>query len=822
MKTKEKKIFAAIDFGTRYSRHACGFITKDELGRNATDISQLHWLTDTHENVLLYKAPMSILFHPDQTFHSFGYEANSYYRNNSGKIDFKDWYFFEQVQIKLDTHKDNLTQETIIEDSRKNGSNMKALDVFASIIHYFKYRLLNVSIKRNNDEQQRYTDSDIHWVLTLPAISDLNTKIVMKDAATKAGISDEQLTFALKPDAVSLYCLEYILSSETTQTIRQKITSMPQEFQFILYDQGEDTTDITVLGVTGPKELRKIYQAHDGRCGGNLVNSGFFNYLTYNVVKAISGLVENVKIPSVANITTLIAVGNFSKSNVIVRSIEKKFPNVAVIVPENPEIVVLKGAILCEKVESESLLSRLPKMNMSDFKNLMSKGDYASYENRVFLAGACNVGKSCLASILIGEEIPKKWYSTDGLTIYFGRNGIHLEDRKMIPLKKFETSIVNKLLLATPEMKFDDKQHFEIFENNSTLTIENEPDDTDISGDKDLNVRKLPDQYILKDQIQTKEEQLISFDKTKNDKIELPPLTPNILQQTAASIQRDILQEIREGKYKIEIAPSDLVDFGGQRSYDMTHQLFVQHKGTFIIMFDGRFGLHKPLEEYNQQETAEDILIHWVNSILLYCKDDDDIMPMILFAATHSDFLKTDILAEKRIRITQELVKLFSTHIKSRHIMYDRLFFINATNSNDPEIEMLKDTLVDIAFSQSNWGQRMPLAWVPIEIQISEMRLKDVSLIPKESIQELNQSNKDFTLSEYSLHEFLKFQHSSGKILYFDTEGLDDFIVVQPMAMVNILRSFITDKLFWPKQKDLRWILENISSTGKVQKGRPL
>lgn len=102
---KDKKIFAAIDFGTRYSRYACGFITKDELESNTEYISKLHWLTDKHEKEWLYKAPMSVLFRPDKTFHSFGYEANYYYRNNSGGIDFKDWYFFEQVQIKLNTHK---------------------------------------------------------------------------------------------------------------------------------------------------------------------------------------------------------------------------------------------------------------------------------------------------------------------------------------------------------------------------------------------------------------------------------------------------------------------------------------------------------------------------------------------------------------------------------------------------------------------------------------------------------------------------------------------------------------------------------------------
>ena len=32
------------------------------------------------------------------------------------------------------------------------------------------------------------------------------------------------------------------------------------------------------------------------------------------------------------------------------------------------------------------------------------------------------------------------------------------------------------------------------------------------------------------------------------------------------------------------------------------------------------------------------ILKHWVSSILSYCADDDDILPIILFAATHSDF----------------------------------------------------------------------------------------------------------------------------------------------------------------------------------------
>lgn len=165
-----------------------------------------------------------------------------------------------------------------------------------------------------------------------------------------------------------------------------------------------------------------------------------------------------------------------------------------------------------------------------------------------------------------------------------------------------------------------------------------------------------------------------------------------------------------------------------------------------------------------------------------------------------------------------ELSKLFSTHVKNRHILYDKVFFINATNSNDLQIEHLKEKLVDIAFQQSTWGQRMPISWVPLELQISEMRTNNFSIIQKETIQELNRLNDEFSMPEDLIDKFLKIQHSLGKILYFNIQGLDQFIVVQPTVMVNILRSFITDKMFWPEQQDLRSILENAANTGTIQK----
>ncbi|CAG2253034.1 unnamed protein product [Mytilus edulis] len=142
-----------------------------------------------------------------------------------------------------------------------------------------------------------------------------------------------------------------------------------------------------------------------------------------------------------------------------------------------------------------------------EFKTILSKGTYASYENRVFLAGSVNTGKSTLASVLIGEKVPTDWKSTDGLIIHFGKNGIDLMTRKMIPLEK------------------EQMQSEASFSNNSSCV------ETEESGTAVDQTEKI----------------------TKPEKVELE-----------CSIQEDMCQEISEGNYKMAIAPSDLVDFGGQ------------------------------------------------------------------------------------------------------------------------------------------------------------------------------------------------------------------------------------------------------------------
>lgn len=64
-------------------------------------------------------------------------------------------------------------------------------------------------------------------------------------------------------------------------------------------------------------------------------------------------------------------------------------------------------------------------------------------------------------------------------------------------------------------------------------------------------------------------------------------------------IHQLILKSVQEGTYKQKIVPIDIWDFGGQKDYYMTHQLFITSRGIFVLMFNGNVDLHKHMPDLN-------------------------------------------------------------------------------------------------------------------------------------------------------------------------------------------------------------------------------
>lgn len=188
-----------------------------------------------------------------------------------------------------------------------------------------------------------------------------------------------------------------------------------------------------------------------------------------------------------------------------------------------------------------------------------------------------------------------------------------------------------------------------------------------------------------------------------------------------------IIKLLRTGNYNEKIAPVDIWDFGGQDIYYVTHQLFICYRGTFILVFDGSKDLneHMPVKSYlpglSELPTIAIYLLHWVNSILTFCKQSSEHnrnYPKILLVATHKDLIPKGMVEKRRREIVRQLENLFKNHSGEQHLIYHPLVFLTTTDEQDNELVFLKQQIISIAFTHPSFGHVMPTFWIPLEIRI--------------------------------------------------------------------------------------------------------
>ncbi|CAC5364289.1 unnamed protein product [Mytilus coruscus] len=281
---------------------------------------------------------------------------------------------------------------------------------------------------------------------------------------------------------------------------------------------------------------------------------------------------------------------------------------------------------------------------------------------------------------------------------------------------------------------------------------------------------------------------------------------------------------IKSGEYKMKVGRLIFWDFGGQYVYYTTHQTFMTFRALFLVIFDGSKGLHEQVSDVlcfpgqHTTPTPAVFLQHWVNCILTYCKAVHRGIPKILFVATHKDKIPREKIETQRKELYNGVEELFKDHEGWHHLVLDKHIFVNATDKADPEIDVLKKTITDLTFEHPCWGEKMPNACVPLELEIAELVANGKQILSIGELEELNAISQVSVLFPEEISDFLHFQHSLGKIVYFDTPQLRGFVIISPLLLVEVMRSFVTDITFWPKKGHIRKTFERMSGSGIIQR----
>ncbi|XP_041117232.1 heat shock 70 kDa protein 12A-like isoform X1 [Polyodon spathula] len=291
-------VVVAIDFGTTSSGYAYSFTKEPEC------IHIMRRWEGGDPGVSNQKTPTTILLTPDGKFHSFGYAARDFY-HDLDPSDSKHWLYLEKFKMNLHT---TSTLSTETELLAANGKKVKALDIFAYALQFFKEQALK---ELSDQVGSEFHSSDVRWVITVPAIWKQPAKQFMRQAAYKSGLvtsdNPEQLIIALEPEAASIYCRKLRLhqmidlSSKTvfngcspTETIgtgmtqakevvrrnRQSRTFLVENVvgelwselaegdRYVVVDCGGGTVDLTVHQIRLPEgHLKELYKSSGGPYG---------------------------------------------------------------------------------------------------------------------------------------------------------------------------------------------------------------------------------------------------------------------------------------------------------------------------------------------------------------------------------------------------------------------------------------------------------------------------------------------------------------------------------------------------------------------------
>ncbi|CAG2254340.1 unnamed protein product [Mytilus edulis] len=273
-----------------------------------------------------------------------------------------------------------------------------------------------------------------------------------------------------------------------------------------------------------------------------------------------------------------------------------------------------------------------------------------------------------------------------------------------------------------------------------------------------------------------------------------------------------------------QIAPIIIWDFGGQDVFYSTHQTFLTYRAIYMVVLDGSRKLDDPCpnEQYlpgkGQHKTARDYLLFWINTIVTYCKGSNQGFPKIMVVLTHKDQVKANEIESRRHEIFGEINKMFQQTPLGQHLVIEDKIFVNAKDKHDTEMEKIKEVIISESERQPTWGELLPKCFIPLELEFASLTKRNIPLITLDHLKKINSLQPIRPLSEDELKVFLKFQHSIGKLLYFDELKLDDRIVLSPTLLIDAFKSIVTDRQFCKGDRNREEIWDAMGMKGVVFK----
>ncbi|MBB4983406.1 Hsp70 family protein [Streptomyces nymphaeiformis] len=254
---KKQKVAVAIDFGTHGTGYAWALIDDDKR--------QVHpYMRWKDQPAPTAKNLTALLLDSEGDVLAWGYEARRRFNSRSAGPDVRYLKAFKMSLAPASTEGMEVGELTATSLSADEAKNLVTL--------YLKqiFRLAVEEVAASG-----FTEEEIRWCLTVPAIWGDYEKQLMREAAVAAGLPDDpkRLLLAYEPEVAAHHAR--VSGARTAQFTGKRPSLMSVGSRFLVADCGGGTVDITAYRAVSGNKLEEIGRECGGKFGSEYVNQAF-------------------------------------------------------------------------------------------------------------------------------------------------------------------------------------------------------------------------------------------------------------------------------------------------------------------------------------------------------------------------------------------------------------------------------------------------------------------------------------------------------------------------------------------------------------------
>ncbi|MFD7649247.1 Hsp70 family protein [Streptomyces albidoflavus] len=259
---KKQKVAVAVDFGTHGTGYAWTIIDEVKHGNQRREIHpRMHW--PSHP-IPYPKNLTALLFDEGGNLKAWGYDARRRFNSRSQDDDSRYVSGFKMSLAPVADGGDGqpeLPSESISSDETKKLVSLYLEKIYDEVVE---------EIKRSG-----FSEDEIRWCVTVPAIWGDFEKQLMREAAEAAGLPNEpkRLLLAYEPEVAAHYAR--VSGVRTAKLTGKRASLLSPGSRFVVADCGGGTVDITAYRAISGDSLEEIGRECGGKFGSEYINRAF-------------------------------------------------------------------------------------------------------------------------------------------------------------------------------------------------------------------------------------------------------------------------------------------------------------------------------------------------------------------------------------------------------------------------------------------------------------------------------------------------------------------------------------------------------------------